>query len=75
YCNDFSSELADISAGGMGLEGWTLIIIRTDKGEELFSMAEKAEAITTRNVSEEPNTLNLLVKLSKKKQAVGKEQT
>ncbi|MEM3784077.1 MAG: Coenzyme F420 hydrogenase/dehydrogenase, beta subunit C-terminal domain [Candidatus Bathyarchaeia archaeon] len=75
YCNDFSSELADISVGGLGLEGWTFIIIRTEKGEEPFSIAEKAGAITIRGVSEEPNALNLLVKLSKKKQAVGKEQT
>ena len=75
FCEDFSSELADISMGGLGLEGWTFVIIRTEKGEELFSNAEKAGAITTRDASTEPNALNLLVKLSKKKQAVGKEQT
>ncbi|MGC8939988.1 MAG: Coenzyme F420 hydrogenase/dehydrogenase, beta subunit C-terminal domain [Candidatus Bathyarchaeia archaeon] len=41
-CEDFSSELADISAGGLGLENWSFIIIRTEKGEELFYKAEKA---------------------------------
>ncbi len=66
-CTDFSGELADISAGGLGLSGWTLIIIRTETGRELFENAEKARLIKTRPVEEEKNALNLLVKLSKKK--------
>ena len=40
-CEDFSSELADVSVGGLGLDGWTFTIIRTEKGEELFTDAEK----------------------------------
>ncbi|MBX5320980.1 MAG: Coenzyme F420 hydrogenase/dehydrogenase, beta subunit C-terminal domain [Candidatus Bathyarchaeia archaeon] len=75
FCEDFSSELADISVGGLGLEGWTFAIMRTEKGEELFAIAEKAGVITTRDASAESNALNLLVKLSKKKQAAGKERT
>lgn len=67
-CTDFSAELADISAGGLGLSGWNLIIIRTETGKELFEAAEKAGLIKTRPVEEEKNALNLLVKLSKKKQ-------
>jgi coenzyme F420 hydrogenase subunit beta len=66
-CTDFSAELADISAGGLGLSGWTLSIIRTETGRELFEDAKKAGVIKTRLVEEEKNALNLLVKLSKKK--------
>lgn len=66
-CNDFSSELADISVGGLGLENWSFVIIRTEKGEELFSKAERAGVIKTRDVNEELNTLKLLRKLSRKK--------
>jgi len=66
-CNDFSAELADISVGGLGLKNWSLVIIRTEKGEELFSKAERAGAIKTRDVNEEPFTLKLLKKLSKRK--------
>jgi coenzyme F420 hydrogenase subunit beta len=69
FCYDFSSELADISAGGLGLHGWTFIVVRTDKGDELLSSTEKAGAIKTRRVEEETNALNLLSKLSKKKKA------
>jgi len=67
FCDDFSSELADISVGGLGLDKWTFIIIRTEKGEKLFEDAEKAKVIKTRDVEEEPNALILLHKLSNKK--------
>ncbi len=63
-CEDFSSEQADISAGGLGLNGWTFTIIRTEKGQKLFSKAEKAKAIRTR---EAPEALSLLTRLSQKK--------
>jgi coenzyme F420 hydrogenase subunit beta len=66
-CTDFSAELADVSTGGLGLNNWTLTIIRTEQGEELFKKAEKAGLIKTRPVEEEKNALNLLIKLSKKK--------
>ncbi|MEM3090782.1 MAG: Coenzyme F420 hydrogenase/dehydrogenase, beta subunit C-terminal domain [Candidatus Bathyarchaeia archaeon] len=73
FCEDFSSELADISVGGLGLEGWTFVIIRTQQGEELFSSAEVASAITTREAFTETNALNLLIKLSEKKRTAAKE--
>jgi len=57
YCDDFSSELADISAGGLGLTGWTFIVVRTEAGEKLFSAAEKAGAIETRDPIEETDAL------------------
>jgi coenzyme F420 hydrogenase subunit beta len=64
-CGDFSSELADISVGGVGLDGWTLTVMRTEKGEELFSGAEQAGFLRVKYM--EANTLNLLVRLSEKK--------
>jgi coenzyme F420 hydrogenase subunit beta len=67
FCGDFSSELADISVGGLGLNKWTFTIIRTQKGEDIFSDAEKAGAIKSRSVEEEVNALNLLRRLSEKK--------
>ena len=66
-CDDFSSELADISVGGLGLDGWTFTIIRSEKGEELFSSAEKAGAIVTKPLEEGSFALGLLMKLSRRK--------
>ncbi len=68
YCDDFSSELADLSAGGLGLDGWTFVVIRTKAGEELFEEAEKSEVLRTRPVEKNELASNLLVKLSRKKQ-------
>jgi len=67
FCNDFSSEVADISVGGLGLEGWTLVVIRTKEGEEVFEAAEKAGVLKARPVEKDEFALNLLVKLSGKK--------
>ncbi|MEM2093512.1 MAG: Coenzyme F420 hydrogenase/dehydrogenase, beta subunit C-terminal domain, partial [Candidatus Bathyarchaeia archaeon] len=67
HCQDFSSELADISAGGLGLDGWTFIIIRTETGERIFESAEKAGILETRVPDEKELALSLLLKLSSKK--------
>ncbi len=66
-CEDFSSELADVSVGGLGLDGWTFAIIRTEKGEELFTNAEKAGFLESKPVEEGAFSKSLLLKLSKKK--------
>jgi coenzyme F420 hydrogenase subunit beta len=66
-CSDFSSELADVSAGGLGMNRWTFVVIRTERGAELFDGAERVGVIKTRDVKEEPNAMNLLCSLSRKK--------
>jgi len=66
-CSDFSSELADISVGGLGLSNWTFTIIRTKKGWEIFESAEKAGVLKTRALEEEQKAFELLVRLSKMK--------
>jgi len=66
-CADFSSELADISVGGLGLSGWTFTILRTEKGEELFDGAVRKGFLKTRSVEEEKRAFDLLLRLSKRK--------
>lgn len=65
-CPDFSAELADISAGGLGLEGWTLTIIRTDVGDEIVSGAESKGIIKTKPL-EDKRLIDLLIKMSRRK--------
>ena len=67
-CDDFSAELADISAGGIGLESWTMAIVRTDRGAEVFENAVDKGLIEVKKAEEFKSSLNLLVKLSKSKQ-------
>jgi len=66
-CPDFSAELADIATGGLGLTDWTLTILRTEKGEELFERAEKKGLLKTKPIEQEKNALDTLVKLSRRK--------
>ncbi len=66
-CEDFSSELADVSVGGLGLDGWTFTIVRTEKGEELFTNAEKTGFLESKPLEEGAFSKGLLLKLSKKK--------
>lgn len=73
FCDDFSAELADISTGGLGLNGWTFTVIRTEKGEELFSKAEKAGVVETKRVEKDGFPLKLLFRLSRKKRASAKK--
>ena len=69
-CRDFSSEVADLSAGGLGLEGWTCIVTRTKEGENLFKSAEKAGFLKTRQAEKDEPAVNLLVRLSNRKRSL-----
>ena len=51
-CEDFTSQLADVSAGSSGSpDGCTSLIIRTKVGEEFVNISK--DAIQTRKLSEE----------------------
>ncbi|MFH0749235.1 MAG: Coenzyme F420 hydrogenase/dehydrogenase, beta subunit C-terminal domain [Candidatus Bathyarchaeota archaeon] len=67
YCSDFSSELADIAVGGVGLDGRTLTIIRTEQGEKFLDNALEKRALEMKPVVDFPRAHNLLVQLSKLK--------
>ncbi len=65
-CPDFAAEHADISTGGIGAFGdWTLTLLRTEKGEELFNDMEAAGVIETRPIDDDPGAVTLLNKLSR----------
>jgi coenzyme F420 hydrogenase subunit beta len=66
-CKEFSSELADISVGGLGMKKWTFIIARTEKGEKLLEAAEKSGYLETKIADLDSCEVKLLVRLSRKK--------
>jgi coenzyme F420 hydrogenase subunit beta len=70
-CMDFSSEQSDISVGSVGSsEGWSTVIIRTEKGLKLLEDAEKDEYIITKPLEE--SGLKILERLASKKKKENK---
>lgn len=60
FCNDFTSKYADISVGSIGSNpGYSTVILRSNKGKELFENLEVAKADTKKEE---------IVKLSRFKQ-------
>jgi len=69
-CDDFTSELADISIGSDGSpEGWSTVIVRTEEGENVFSQFEASKVIETKPIQ----NLNYLKEIADRKRAKAKQ--
>ena len=67
-CDDFTSEYADISVGGIGCpEGYSTIVARTSKGLELLGNAEKAGYLVTRELKTDAKGYLKVVKMAETK--------
>jgi coenzyme F420 hydrogenase subunit beta len=67
YCRDYSAEHADIGVGGIGLDGWTYTLVRTESGHHFLQAAIGSGAIETRPLADDPRGEALLVQLSQEK--------
>ena len=66
HCPDFAAEHADLSCGGLGMEGWTMILVRSEKGEDYLKRAVEAGALELRAAEEEPKALEVMDRLATK---------
>lgn len=65
-CSDFSAEFSDISFGGLGSpEGYTTVLVRSEKGKMVYRGALKAGYIKERKYSSVEKSRNELIKLQR----------
>ncbi len=69
HCGDFSAELADISCGGVGAMDWTITILRTERGEQLFDRMVADGLLDVRPMEEFENSMKVLLRLSNRQRA------
>ena len=66
HCADFSAELADISCGGVGTRGWTIVVLRTDRGVDIWRKYEKTGLAETKPIQENRRAWNILLILARR---------
>ncbi|MCX8204329.1 MAG: Coenzyme F420 hydrogenase/dehydrogenase, beta subunit C-terminal domain [Candidatus Nezhaarchaeota archaeon] len=68
HCQDFTSELADLSVGSVGSpDGWSTVIVRTEAGGRLLKEAVEGGLLEAKPISEVKPGLSLVLKLSQRK--------
>jgi len=76
FCDDLTSEQADISVGSIGSDsGWSTVIIRTQKGAEIFQKALDLQLINAKEIKEEDKSFISISRISKSKQKIYTETT
>jgi coenzyme F420 hydrogenase subunit beta len=66
HCPDFAAEHADLSCGGLGMEGWTMILVRSEVGEDYLKRAVEAGVLELRDAEQEPGALGVMDRLARK---------
>lgn len=67
-CDDFTSEFSDVSVGNVGSpDGWSTVIVRTDRGEKALKSAAEAGLIDLTPIEDFEDGETLVHRLAKSK--------
>lgn len=71
-CIDFTAEVADISVGrAYPLTDWSVVIIRTKRGEDIFNQAVEKGLIKTLDIQQKPQVFERIIIVSLQKRTSG----
>lgn len=66
HCGDFTAELADVSCGGVACMDWTITVLRSRRGEELFDDMVRRGLLEVRSMDEFETSMKVMLRLAKK---------
>lgn len=67
YCTDYTAENADIGVGGIGLDDWSYVTVRTEAGHEALQRAIEDGHLETKPIEEFAKGKEILVRLARQK--------
>ena len=74
-CDDFAAEFSDLSIGNVGSpDGWSTVIVRTERGEEALRAAEKGGLIEVKPLEDVKPGLRTVIRLARIKKKEAKSQ-
>lgn len=66
HCGDFTAELSDISCGGVACMDWTITVLRSKRGEDLFDDMVRRGLLEVRAMDEFEQSMKVMIRLTKK---------
>ena len=66
HCGDFTAELADISCGGVACMDWTIVTLRSARGEAIFDDMVAKGLLEVRSMDEFEQSMKVMIRLTKK---------
>ena len=66
HCGDFSAELADIACGGVGTDQATIVVIRTQRGEDIWRKFQASGLVDVWPIQENKKAWNILQRLAQR---------
>jgi len=66
HCGDFTAELSDISCGGVAAMDWTIVIVRTRTGEEIFDAMVAEDLLDVKPMEDFEKSMQVMLRLTRK---------